>query len=130
MRTGGKPWGMLEEFNRVRQEPGAGRRRWFQGSGLELIVWLDAAGGTEGFQICYQSAGFQEHALTWRARRGFSHARVDTGDTRPDKNLTPILVADGEVPWEKLRSDFAADSARLEPELRDFVAARLAEGGR
>jgi hypothetical protein len=121
---------MLEEFNRVRQEPGAGRRRWFQGSGLELIVWVDAAGGIEGFQICYQGAGFQEHALTWRPGSGFSHARVDTGDTRPDKNLTPILVPHGDVPWEKLRSDFAADSARLEPALRDFVAARLAEGGR
>ncbi|HEY8993826.1 MAG TPA: hypothetical protein VIM71_04020 [Lacunisphaera sp.] len=120
---------MLVEFNCVRQEPGAGRRRWFQGSGLELIVWLDAAAEIEGFQICYHGAGFQEHALTWRQSGGFSHARVDTGDTRPDKNLTPILVADGEVPWEKLRSEFAADSGMLEPALRDFVTSRLAEGG-
>jgi hypothetical protein len=83
----------------------------------------------EGFQLCYQSEEWQEHALTWREGSGFSHARVDTGDTRPDKNLTPILVADGAVPWERLRRDFAEDSAHLEPALREFIATRLAGGG-
>lgn len=121
--------GVLEEFNHVRQEPGAGRRRWFQGGGLELIVWLDAAGRTEGFQICYPGEMKREHALTWRERGGFSHARVDAGDTRPDKNLTPILVQDGAVPWAMLRAEFAEGSAKLDAALREFVSARLAEGG-
>lgn len=119
----------MEEFNQVRQEPGAGRRRWFQGGELELIVWLDAADRPEGFQICYKGAGFREYALTWRSRQGFTHAWVDTGDTRPDKNLTPILVPDGEVPWARLRADFAEGSEKVEPALREFVTARLAEGG-
>jgi hypothetical protein len=122
--------GVFTEFNRVRQEPGAGSRRWFQGGGLELIVWLDAAGRLEGFQLCYPGELQREHALTWRPAGGFSHARVDAGDTRPDKNLTPILVADGAVPWQKLRREFAAVGDGLEPGLRDFVTARLVEGGR
>lgn len=107
-----------------------GRRRWFQGSGLELIVWLDAVGQPEGFQICYLGFGQREHALTWRKQGGFAHNRVDTGDTRPDKNLTPILVPDGAVPWERLRSEFAESSDGLEPALREFVTGCLAEGDR
>lgn len=122
---------MLQELNNVKQEPGAkGSRRWFQGEGLELILWLDPVGAPEGFQICYLGDGRREHALTWRRTGGFTHNRVDTGDTRPDKNLTPILVPDGAVPWEQLRRDFAGSGAGLEPALRDFVTARLAEGGR
>jgi hypothetical protein len=97
---------------------------------MELIVWLDAAGRPDGFQICYMGSLREEHALTWRRQAGFTHNRVDSGDTRPDKNLTPILVPDGEVPWESLRSEFAASCDGLEPALRDFVTTRLAEGGR
>lgn len=97
---------------------------------MELIVWLDAAGQPEGFQICYVGRMREEHALTWRRQAGFTHNRVDTGDTRPDKNLTPILVPDGEVPWDILRREFAASCDGLEPALRDFVTTRLAEGGR
>lgn len=115
----------------MKQEPGVpGRRRWFQGGGLELIVWLDEAGQPDGFQICYVGESRREHALTWRRSGGFAHNRVDGGDTRPEKNLTPILVPDGGVSWGELRREFAGASDGLEPELRDFVSARLAEGGR
>lgn len=121
---------MLQEYGHVKQEPGvAGRRRWFQGSGLELIVWLDAAGMPDGFQICYTGTLGREQALTWRKERGFTHSRVDGGDTRPDKDLTPVLMPDTAVPWKKLRCEFAGGSDGLEPALRDFVTARLAEGG-
>jgi hypothetical protein len=122
---------MLEEYHRVTQEPlASGRRRWFQDDDRELVVWLDAAGQWEGFQLCYRGSRHQEHALTWRRQGGFSHCRVDAGDSRPDKNLTPVLMPDGAVPWERLRQEFAACSAGLEPALREFIVARLAEGGR
>ncbi len=97
---------------------------------MELIVWLDTDEQPEGFQICYTGFGQQEHALTWKRQSGFVHYRVDTGDTRPDKNLTPILVTDGAVPWERLRRDFFEVSEGVDAALRQFVAARLAEGGR
>lgn len=122
---------MFEEYHRVTQEAGAkGRRRWFEDAGLELVVWLDAAEQVEGFQLCYPGPRQQEHALTWRRPGGFTHSRVEGGDSRPDKNLTPVLTPDGAVPWERIRRDFAGGSAGLEPTLRDFIAARLAEGGR
>ena len=112
---------MLVEFQNVKQEGGANRRRWFQGDGMELIVWYGRAGRPTGFQICYLGPDRQERALTWRSDRGFTHALVDGGDARPDKNMTPILLKDGAVPWALVQGEFERCSAGLEPALRDFV---------
>lgn len=103
-----------------------GRRRWFDDDGMELIVWYGPGGTPAGFQLCYEAEDGREHALTWRPAAGFSHARVETGDSRPDKNMTPILVADGAVPWEWIRDGFARRAPPLEPELRELVLAALA----
>ncbi len=118
---------MLVEFHGVKQETGvATQRRWFQDEGMDLIVWYDAAKQPEGYQICYIGEDRRERALTWRAKQGFTHARVDAGDTRPDKNLTPILVKDGVVPWARVQADFSARAAELDPSVRDWVLATLA----
>jgi hypothetical protein len=116
---------MLSEFHQVKQEAGASRRRWFEGGGLELIVWYGPGDGPVGFQLCYQTEGQREWALTWRPEGGFSHARVDAGDSRPDKNLTPILVKDGPVPWGLVTDRFAQQSAGLEPAVREYVLGAL-----
>ena len=118
---------MLKEFQKVRQEPGAaGRRRWFEDEGLELIVWYGADQKPEGFQLCYAGPDRRERALTWRSATGFSHARVDAGDTRPDKNLTPVLEPDGAVPWAQVQELFAARSTDLEPAMRALVSGAFA----
>ena len=111
---------MLTENRNVRQEPGH-HRRWFEGDGLELIVWQDAHTAVDGFQLC--RAG---QALTWRRGAGFVHTRVDEGDETPLKNLTPVLVPDGPVPWAELTAQFRAASATLEAGLRELILARLA----
>lgn len=111
----------------MRQEPVEGHRRWFDDDvlPLELIVWYDVGGAVEGFQICYD-LGAGEHALTWRPERGFAHSRVDSGSEGPYANRTPILTADGAVPWEDIARRFAGSAAGLEPGLRDLVSGRLA----
>ena len=98
---------MLVENLHVRQDrpDTSGRRRWFESEGLELVFWFDAHGAVEGFQICYERRG-GERALTWRAGRGFAHATIDSGDTNPLKNETPVLIPDGEVPWVELTQLF------------------------
>ena len=119
---------MLVEFQGVKQEKGAAtHRRWFQDDGMDLIVWYDAANQPEGYQICYQGEDQRERALTWRTGQGFTHARVDAGDTRPDKNLTPILVKDGTVPWARVQADFSERAAGLDPTVRDWVLATLSK---
>jgi hypothetical protein len=116
---------MLIEFKGVKQEP-AGHRRWFDGDGLDLVTWHDAAGRLTGFQLCYD-LGEGAHALTWGSGRGFAHHRVDEGDGSPLKDEAPVLESGGMVPWAGLAARFSQQGARLEPGLRDFVAARLAE---
>ncbi len=116
---------MLSEFRQVKQEGGPGHRRWFQADGLELIVWYDHERRPEGFQLCYEASDQKERALTWRPGAGFNHAWVESGDSRPDKNMTPILVPDGAVPWALVESRFEQHSAGLEPALRDYVRAAL-----
>ncbi len=120
---------MLTEFKGVTQQAGAGPRRWFEADGMELVVWYHSEGKPEGFQLCYVGRDRREHALTWREGQGFGHALVDGGDTRPDKNLTPILVRDGAVPWQWLRERFAGQAAELDVLVRGYVEARLQEGG-
>ncbi|MBI2510908.1 MAG: hypothetical protein HYV96_02925 [Opitutae bacterium] len=123
--AGGKLSGVLAEFKQVKQEASGGRRRWFEDEAMELIVWYRGDGAVDGFQLCYPGADRRERALTWRTVGGFSHALVDSGDTRPDKNLTPVLTPDGVVPWAKIETEFGARAAELEPELREFVAGHL-----
>jgi hypothetical protein len=117
---------VFKEIRNVRQEPIAGRRRWFDDDmlSLELIVWYDAADAVEGFQLCYNLGG-GEHALTWRPTVGFAHNGVDTGSAGPFANRTPVLIPDGAVPWDELTRRFAGSSGSLEPQLRELVDARL-----
>ena len=110
---------VLTENRNVRQEPGR-RRRWFEDDELDLIVWLDAKGAVEGFQLCHH-----EHALTWRLGAGFAHGRVDEGDDSPLKNLTPIITPDGAVPWAEMTEQFQARSGTLDARLRELILARL-----
>ena len=117
---------VFKEIHPVRQEPTAGRRRWFDDDmlPLELIVWYDARDAVEGFQLCYNLGG-GEHALTWRPKAGFAHNAVDSGSAGPFANRTPILTPDGAVPWDDLAQRFEGNSGMLEPELRELVGARL-----
>ncbi|MDB6126627.1 MAG: hypothetical protein JWM35_523 [Verrucomicrobia bacterium] len=110
---------MLKEHRNVRQEPGH-RRRWFEGEGIDLIVWLDSNNLVDGFQICRE-----DHALTWRRDAGFAYGRVDEGDESPLKNLSPIIVPNGAIPWTAVISEFQTLSDPLEPPLRELILSRL-----
>ena len=121
----GKVCRVLKEIRSVKQERGAGRRRWFESDGLELVVWQNSVGSCEGFQLCYD-LGRGERALTWRPGTGFAHSAVDAGDETPLKNEAPILVPDGAVPWAEIGKLFGERGAGLDAELRKLVGARLA----
>ena len=119
-----KSGAVLHEIKNVRQERGAGRRRWFESEGLQLVVWLDGEHAITGFQLCYD-LGKGEPALTWRAESGFSHHGIDQGNETPLKNQTPILVADGSVPWAEIAQLFGRRAATLEAQLQQFIRAKL-----
>lgn len=103
------------------QHPG---RRWFSDDYFDLIVWYDVQGEIAGMQLCYDKQG-HERALTWTRDGGVKHERVDTGEPSPVKNMAPILVPDGVVPFCELLTQFRARSGSLEPALVNAVLARL-----
>ncbi len=109
----------FREFKGVRQEP-RGRRRWFEGSGIELVVWFDDSGTLTGFQLLYDA-----RALTWRPSMGFSHSRVDSGPSLGQKQ-TPLLLPAGDVPWSDVEDLFQRNADSLEPDLREFILHQLA----
>jgi hypothetical protein len=118
---------VLREITNLKQESGAGRRRWFESDGFDLVVWLGTNEAVTGFQICYDF-GRGEHALTWRCESGFAHHAVDTGDATPFKNETPVLIPVGAVPWRDVADLFARRGEALEPALRLLVGKQLAAG--
>ena len=101
-------------------------RRWMSDEYMDLIIWLETDGGFHGFQLCYDKTG-RERALTWKAQSGFSHHAVESGDTDPNANCTPVLVPDGHMPVEMVRQEFAKRSAKLDPEICNLITARLDE---
>jgi hypothetical protein len=113
------PTTAFREFKWVRQEP-HGRRRWFESPEIELVVWFDDSGVRTGFQLHYGTS-----ALTWRHEKGFTHSRVDSGDSLGNK-LTPLLIPDADVPWEQIEQLFQRNAGTLEAELREFILGHLA----
>jgi len=112
------------EFKKVRQEPGKGLRLWFEDNLFELVVWYRPDGSLDGFQIHYH-CGHEQLALTWRGGHGFAHSLVDNGSRSPLKNLAPILLPNGSIPWPDVLREFDGSSATLEPDLRAFIRQRL-----
>jgi len=118
---------MLQEVARARQIPGEPRRRWFTSPALDLIVWYQPNNRILGFQLCYQKDD-NEHALTWLKGQGFSHKKVDDGESPGDRfKKTPLLVPDGNVDVPKILTIFEQQSENLDPEIRELVSTRIRE---
>jgi hypothetical protein len=109
-----------------KQVPGEPQRRWISDDYFDLIVWGESSGSPVGFQLCYDKPG-RERALTWLSKGGFSHAAVDGGDSNPNSNCTPILVAGGHFPGETVKRQFLWRSAEIDPAVRDMVLKKIDE---
>jgi hypothetical protein len=99
-------------------------RRWFFDDYFDLIVWYESEDQIHGFQLCYDKTG-RERALTWSHERGFLHTAVDSGESMPTANRTPVLVADGAFPFEQVRREFTTRSSLLPVEIRELVLVRV-----
>jgi hypothetical protein len=113
----------------VRQVPNDYFRRWFYDDNFDLVAWYKPDGSLHGFQLSYDKTG-REKALTWYCDRGLSHHRVDSGETSPLENRTPILIAeDGRFSMTRVRSGFEISGEGLPPELRTVVLQKISEYG-
>ncbi|HZF07034.1 MAG TPA: hypothetical protein VE932_22045 [Patescibacteria group bacterium] len=117
---------MLSEVA-TRQSTREPRRRWFSDDDFDLVVWFSDSGVIVGFELCYDRSRV-ERALVWSNVGGYGHFRVDTGESTPQKNLTPILLADSALlSKDRVTAGFLEVSANLDPAIRSFVLARLQE---
>ena len=117
---------MLKEIKNVSQPQGEPPRRWFSSSDTDLIVWYNAS-EIIGFQLCYDR-GIDEHALTWMRGQGFTHRRIEDGESKGMQHkMTPILVPDGVVDISRVTKDFELQSEEIDAVVRGFVMKYLAE---
>lgn len=105
---------------------GKSTRRWFSDDYFDLIVWIGRNGAVSGFQLCYDKYK-KERALTWTEKKGYSHERIDDGESNPSKNLTPILVPDGICSSQEIVELFLLRSAEMDSQLRSFMVDKLRE---
>ncbi len=119
------PFVLLEVPN-VEQQPGEPRRRWFFSHVQDLFVWFGEDGTPVAFQLSYGKYR-NEHAIRWRADRGFTHHRVDDGEASAVSRNAPLLMADGLFDAPRVLKRFQELSAEMPREITDFVAARLQE---
>ncbi len=116
---------MLREMKGVSQkEPGI-FRRWFEDDYFELIVWYrDGEEDPLGFQLCYDRFG-REHALTWKEGSGFTHDSVDQGEHPGQMKSTPVLMQNGPVPADDLKTRFSVESGEIDSAVTEYVMDRL-----
>jgi hypothetical protein len=123
----------MKEMKDTRQIPGEGFRRWFNDDLFDLFVWYadKNSPAPSGFQLCYgksDTGGIRtDRALTWKPGEGFSHNAIDTGRYSATEHRSPILVADGLFPKERIVPEFDARSEGIDPAVRDFVLSKLKE---
>jgi hypothetical protein len=114
---------MLREIPATSQRPGEALRRWFYSAEIDLYIWQDAAGEIVAFQLCYDKCR-NEHALSWKRESGFSHRRVDDGESTLANNV-PILLAADVFEAAPVLASFLAQANEIPANIRDFVATHI-----
>jgi len=100
-----------------------GNRRWFYSPQVDLIVWTDEVDTLVAFEFYYDKS-VDEHVLVWRQDSGFAHMAVDDGEQKPvlQYKQAPILIADGHLDLNRIRSLFRDSIEDLPPEVARDVA--------
>lgn len=117
---------MLQEIRNTRQVPGEAPRRWFFSHEQDLLVWFGQDGEPVAFQLAYGKYS-DEHAIRWKAGRGFVHHRVDDGEGGGIGKEAPLLLPDGRFEAKRVLETFLASAGEVPREIVEFVAARLRE---
>ncbi len=121
---------MLVEYRNVKQIPAEGKRRWFNSEYFDLIVWFDNEADIKiGFQLCYDKKNY-ERSLTWIENKGFNHMAIDSGDSHPLSNSSPILITDGVLDNRSLYQRFLDESANIPADITKFVLGKIDEYGK
>jgi hypothetical protein len=117
---------MLEAIRALRQDDPDRVRYWFQDEYFDLFAWTDTAGEVLSFQLCYDRLQ-NERVLAWNGTAGFSHRRIDDGESLPGPKMAPLMMADGEFAMHPVVAEFDRRSIGIELRWRQFMLAKLGE---
>lgn len=116
---------MLTEYSSVKQDKGEVKKRWFGDKYFDLILWQDKGGKIVKFELCYDKE-VNERALTWSEESGFSHLKVDDGESETGRyKMSPILVADGIFDYKKIAEKFLAQCQSIDEAVSQFVYTKI-----
>ena len=116
---------MLREITSVKQEQTDTRKRGFQSSGLDLLIWEDSA-GISAFQLSYNRGG-SERALSWKRTSNSLHVHVDN-NKRPGKYpITPLLTRKETIVDRSTYHAICRELATLESAIQTLVTSQLAQ---
>ncbi len=119
---------MLQEIEHPRQDEKEPRRRWFLDDEFDLLVWVDEAGGVEGFTLIYDRYR-DPRAVTWALGAPLAHHRVDEGENRPGRaKAAPVPVMNGVLDAGSLARTFTLHARDLPPEITRAVLSALSGG--
>jgi hypothetical protein len=118
---------MLREILATRQDNPDIKKRWFTDSNMDLYIWLNNETPVN-FQLTYNKQD-KEHAINWNNNTGFSHNRVDSGETTTHLKykMSPILLPDGDFDYPITAAKFLQASENIDRAIADFTYARLLE---
>jgi len=116
----------LKELKNAQLSEGEHLRRWFGSPEMDLVVWYGRDETPVRFELYYDKM-LSEHVFIWRKQSGIGHMAVDDGEQKPAPHHkeTPILVPDGQIDVERIRTLFERSSTRLPAALRDFVRRKI-----
>ncbi len=111
----------------IRHVSGDFDRRWMSDDFFDLVVWYEDSGEVHGFQLCYDRKN-RERALMWKRTHGFVHSEVDSGESGPLSNDTPVLQSADvdDIAFDFVVCEFTVRTSELDPVTREFVLERLA----
>ncbi|HVY07323.1 MAG TPA: hypothetical protein VHB46_15225 [Burkholderiales bacterium] len=117
---------MLQEIRAIRQDDAQRVRHWFQDDFFDLFTWTNPSGDVVAFQLCYDRLR-HERVLAWTDATGFQHRRIDDGEALPGPKMSPLMVADGAFPSDRVAEEFAQRSMQIDDRWRRFILAKIDE---
>ena len=113
----------LREVSNIAQPDKQLSKRWFTSQVADLFIWHDGDRFSR-FEFCYNKHR-NECSLRWQLDVGFSHARIDDGETSKNYKSSPILIPDSNIDSDYIFSVFKKLSDKVDMPVRFFIMRRL-----
>ena len=113
----------LREVSNIAQPDKNLSKRWFTSQAADLFVWHDGDRFSR-FEFCYNKHR-NECSLRWQLDAGFSHARIDDGETSNTYKSSPILIPDSDIDSDYIFLAFKKLSDKVDMPVRFFIMRRL-----